>query len=51
LAIGGRLVIPVGSAHVQELIKVYRNQDGIRQVTLGSCRFVKLIGEHGWTTS
>jgi protein-L-isoaspartate(D-aspartate) O-methyltransferase len=50
LAMGGRLVIPVGSAHVQELIKVYRDQNGIRQVTLGSCRFVKLIGEHGWTT-
>lgn len=49
LALGGRLVIPVGRAHVQDLVKVYRDQDGIRQVSLGSCRFVKLIGEHGWS--
>ena len=48
LAVGGRLVIPVGDQHVQELVKVYRDEDGLHQATLGGCRFVKLIGEHGW---
>jgi len=48
LAEGGRLIMPVGDQHVQELVKVYRDKDGLHQTTLGGCRFVKLIGEHGW---
>ena len=51
LASGGRLVVPVGSRHTQELIKVTRlSQDinDIRQENLGGCRFVDLIGEYGW---
>ncbi|CAD7843327.1 MAG: Protein-L-isoaspartate O-methyltransferase (EC 2.1.1.77) [Olavius algarvensis Delta 4 endosymbiont] len=48
LAVGGRLVMPVGDQHVQELIKLYRDADGIHQTKMGGCRFVKLIGEHGW---
>lgn len=49
LAIGGRMVIPVGNRYVQEMIKIYKDEDGITQTSLGGCRFVKLIGEHGWT--
>jgi protein-L-isoaspartate(D-aspartate) O-methyltransferase len=49
LAEGGRLIMPVGDQHVQELVKVYRDKDGLHQTTLGGCRFVKLIGEHGWS--
>lgn len=45
---GGRLVIPVGKLHVQEL-QCITQQSGRpvirRDVT---CRFVKLIGRHGW---
>ena len=48
LAVGGRLVLPVGGQFDQELIKIYRDEDGIRQSRLGGCRFVKLVGEHGW---
>ncbi|OGP62177.1 MAG: protein-L-isoaspartate O-methyltransferase [Deltaproteobacteria bacterium RBG_13_49_15] len=48
LAIGGRMVIPVGNQYSQELIKVVREEEGIRTVNLGGCRFVKLLGEHGW---
>ncbi len=48
LAPGGRMVIPVGDRTTQDLIKVTRDQDGIRQQSLGGCRFVKLVGEHGW---
>lgn len=45
---GGRLVVPVGNQHAQELIKVFRDDQDIRQTNLGGCRFVKLVGEYGW---
>jgi len=48
LAIGGRMVIPVGNQHSQDLIKLYRDEKGIHTTNLGGCRFVKLVGEHGW---
>jgi protein-L-isoaspartate(D-aspartate) O-methyltransferase len=48
LAIGGRLVIPVGDAYVQDLVRVTKIEGGIRKEDLGGCRFVKLIGKYGW---
>lgn len=48
LAMDGRMVIPVGNQYSQELIKLIRDARGIHQTNLGGCRFVKLIGEHGW---
>lgn len=48
LAEGGRLVVPVGNQHTQELIKICRTKGKIQQTNLGGCRFVKLVGEHGW---
>ncbi|MGD1975382.1 MAG: protein-L-isoaspartate(D-aspartate) O-methyltransferase [Desulfobacterales bacterium] len=45
---GGRLVVPVGNQHTQELIKICRDDQNIRQTNLGGCRFVKLVGKHGW---
>ena len=48
LADGGKLVIPVGNQHSQDLIKIEKHSKGIRQKSLGGCRFVKLVGEHGW---
>jgi protein-L-isoaspartate(D-aspartate) O-methyltransferase len=48
LAVGGRLVAPIGNPHSQELIKLVKDKTGIRQINLGGCRFVKLVGEHGW---
>jgi protein-L-isoaspartate(D-aspartate) O-methyltransferase len=51
LTIGGRLVIPVGGRYSQSLIKLTRlseNPDDVKKEDLGGCRFVSLIGEHGW---
>lgn len=48
LAVGGRMVIPVGNQYSQELIKLYKNERGIHKTNLGGCRFVKLVGEYGW---
>ncbi len=48
LAVGGRMVIPVGNQYCQELIKIHKDQGGIRQTSLGGCRFVKLVGQDGW---
>ena len=48
LAVGGRLVIPVGDRHSQELIQLYKDEKGVYTKNLGGCRFVKLVGEHGW---
>lgn len=48
LALGGRMVLPVGGKYSQELIKLHRDESGIHQTILGGCRFVKLIGKYGW---
>jgi protein-L-isoaspartate(D-aspartate) O-methyltransferase len=48
LALGGRLVIPVGDAYVQNLLRLTKTEEGIKKEDLGGCRFVKLIGNHGW---
>ncbi|MFO7556297.1 MAG: protein-L-isoaspartate(D-aspartate) O-methyltransferase [Desulfobacterales bacterium] len=48
LAVGGRMVIPVGDQYSQELIKLYKDEHGIHKTNLGGCRFVKLVGEYGW---
>jgi len=48
LSIGGRMVIPVGDRFSQTLLKIRRDEDGVHTNDLGGCRFVKLIGEHGW---
>lgn len=48
LAVGGRMVIPVGDRYSQELIKLYKDEHGIHKTNLGGCRFVKLVGEYGW---
>lgn len=49
LAAGGRMVVPVGDQYTQDLIKIYRDENGIHQTNLGGCRFVKLVGEQGWS--
>ncbi len=48
LAIGGRMVIPVGSRYVQELCKVTKRTDKNQVQNLGGCRFVALIGKNAW---
>ena len=48
LAIGGRMVIPVGSRYVQELYKITRHRTKNIVQNLGGCRFVSLIGKDAW---
>lgn len=48
MAVGGRLVVPVGSRESQDLMKVVRSEESYSVVTLGQCRFVPLIGEGAW---
>jgi len=49
LAIGGRLVMPVGTSRAQELVRVTRkNVTEYQHEDLGPVVFVPLIGAHGW---
>ncbi len=48
LALGGRLVIPVGSRWEQDLLKVTRRKKGNKVESLGGCRFVPLVGKGAW---
>jgi len=49
LAPGGRLVIPVGGQGAQVLMRYTRIAgDRYREEQLLDCRFVPLIGKHGW---
>jgi len=48
LTIGGRMVIPVGSRHLQELYKITRHKKKNTVQNLGGCRFVSLIGKNAW---
>jgi len=49
LAVGGRMVIPIGSEQKsQVLVRVTKNHKGYTTENCGPCAFVPLIGEHGW---
>ena len=48
LAVGGRLVIPVGGAEHQILVRVIRTETGVVRENHDACVFVKLIGRYGW---
>jgi len=48
LSDGGRLVIPVGDKYSQELIKMTNKKGKYVKDNLGGCRFVDLVGVHGW---
>jgi protein-L-isoaspartate(D-aspartate) O-methyltransferase len=48
LAMGGRLVIPVGDRDSQTLDLVHKTPEGLQHDYRGGCRFVKLIGSYGW---
>lgn len=50
LAIGGRLVIPIGTSRAQELVRVTRiSATEYEREDLGPVVFVPLIGAQGWT--
>jgi protein-L-isoaspartate(D-aspartate) O-methyltransferase len=48
LAEGGRMIVPVGDVEHQELKLVEKRGESFRKTTLEGCRFVPLVGYHGW---
>lgn len=48
LAIGGRLLCPVGDREKQEVVLVTRDVSGVRTSVVTDARFVPLVGTHGW---
>ncbi len=50
LDVGGRLVVPVGERHTQILeIHTRQEKDKYKVHRETACRFVNLIGKHGWS--
>ena len=45
---GGRMVLPVGGADGQVLVRLIRTADGLVREEHGPCHFVPLIGRFGW---
>ena len=48
LAVGGTLVIPVGTLEQQDLVHAVRTDEGLSLRMLGPCRFVPLIGREAF---
>src|SRR5260221_3859967 len=48
LAEGGRMILPVGGAEHQELRLIEKHGDAFPSKMLEGCRFVPLVGYHGW---
>jgi protein-L-isoaspartate(D-aspartate) O-methyltransferase len=51
LADGGRMILPVGEAENQDLQLIERFGNTFQMTALEACRFVPLIGMHGWKDS
>jgi protein-L-isoaspartate(D-aspartate) O-methyltransferase len=49
LAVGGRLIIPVGPRHEQNLLRVTKKEHSTAVQDLGPCRWVPLIGDTAWS--
>jgi len=45
---GGCLVLPMGEEDLQTLVRIRKEEGGLREEYLGECRFVKLLGTYGW---
>ena len=48
LAVGGRLVAPVGNREEQDLVLARRTEEGLTVEAMGKCRFVPLLGPEGF---
>jgi protein-L-isoaspartate(D-aspartate) O-methyltransferase len=48
LAVGGRMLIPVGDREMQKLIMVRRTPAGLEFEEVLDCTFVPLLGRFGW---
>jgi protein-L-isoaspartate(D-aspartate) O-methyltransferase len=49
LKTGGLAVVPLGADYVQELVIIEKTDSGLKTKTVCGCRFVKLIGEFGYS--
>ena len=45
---GGRMILPVGDTEHQELQLIEKCGNALRKSALEGCRFVPLVGYHGW---
>ena len=48
LAIGGRLLVPIGGRDDQRLVELTRTASGTERRDVSDVRFVPLVGRHGW---
>ena len=48
LAVGGRLVAPVGPRYAQRCVVWDRTPQGLQETESIGCVFVPLVGKHGW---
>ena len=48
LAMGGRMLIPVGGLEAQRLMLVKRTEEGMQYEEVLDCTFVPLLGRFGW---
>ena len=48
LAVGGRMLIPVGGLDAQRLMLVKRTGEGVQYEEVLDCTFVPLLGRFGW---
>ncbi len=46
---GGKLLIPLGSLHLQTLVLALKKGNKIKKKSYGGCMFVPLIGEYGFS--
>ncbi|WP_409998328.1 hypothetical protein [Escherichia coli] len=44
LAVGGRMVLPVGAGQKQSLVLVQRTEEGVRQDVIEPVHFVPMLG-------
>jgi protein-L-isoaspartate(D-aspartate) O-methyltransferase len=51
LAESGRLVVPVGDSERQSMLRIVKRAGSLAQESLLTCRFVPLLGRHGWPRS
>jgi protein-L-isoaspartate(D-aspartate) O-methyltransferase len=51
LAVGGRMLIPVGGRDAQRLVLVRRAEEGFHYEEVVDCTFVPLVGRFGWDES
>jgi protein-L-isoaspartate(D-aspartate) O-methyltransferase len=51
LAVGGRLIVPIGGRDDQRLVEITRTADAYESRELSEVRFVPLVGKHGWDSA